>query len=80
MFKILYIQILCCVMESNLRLPLEMRSFAMYHAWILKEGKSTVKYWYKYMRGGSSLPKYHLQSVQVCRLDYFRLDWVSMIY
>ena len=27
MFRIVYIQILYCVMESNLRLPLEMRNF-----------------------------------------------------
>ena len=52
MFRIIYIQILCCVMKSNSQLPLEMRSFSMYHVWILKKGKSIMKYWYQYMRDG----------------------------
>jgi len=56
------------------------QKFSMYHAWILKEGKSTVKYYSVYERWLEPSRNIIYNLVRVRRLDCFRLHWVSVIY
>ena len=81
MFRIVYIQILYCVMESNLQLPLEMRIFFDVPCLESKGGQVysevLVLIYDRWLEPSRNII---CNLVRVRRLDCFRLYWVSMIY
>ena len=81
MFRIVYIQIMYCVMESNLRLPLEMRNFFNVPCLDSKRGQVysevLVLIYDRWLEPSRNII---CNLVRVRRLDYFKIDWIHIIY